>query len=147
MTEKYAETPPALKEIGMPESQHDWRVPPTEWRYDGRPLAEFEDPMVCADRRVAIRFGGELPRDVSLALNDAYRRGVKDARAGLADEFEQLSGQRSPALTDEENWRYSDTYAHVADRIRHPEKYSGCAQTRMEAGNLQSPNPNGESRG
>ena len=111
----------------MSTTQHDWRVAPTEYRYDGRPLAEFEDPMLLAHERVSIRFGGELPRDVSLALNEAYRRGAKDTRERLADEFAQLSGQRSPALTDEENRRYSDTYAHVAYRIRHPEKYSGCA--------------------
>jgi len=107
--------------------EHDWQVAPVEFRYDGRPMAEFEDPMLLAHERVAIRFGGTLPRDVSLALNEAYRRGAKETREAIAAEFEQVSGQRSPALTDEDNRRYSDTYAHVADRIRHPEKYSGCA--------------------
>ena len=105
---------------------HDWAVQPVEWRYDGRPLAEFEDPMLVAAERVRIRFGGGMPRDVVLALNDAYRRGMQDTRNGLAAEFEQLSGQRNPALSDEDNARYSDVYANVADRIHNPERYSGC---------------------
>ena len=112
---------------GTRRSSHDWVQPPVEWRYDGRPLAEWDDPMFEADMRVRIRFGGELPRDVSLALNDAYRRGVQDTRKGLADEFERLSGQRNLAMNLDKNRCYSEVYANVADRIRHPERYSGCA--------------------
>lgn len=128
---------------------HDWQVPPTEWRYDGRPLAEDVDAMSLAHERVRIRFGGDIPRDVSLALNEAYRRGVREIRESLADEFEQVSGQRNPVLSDEENRRYSDIYANVADRIRHPEKYTGwgASQDGMAVANVQSPNPNGEKRG
>jgi hypothetical protein len=124
----------------MTDRSHDWQVPPTEWRYDGQPLAEFDDPMVLAHERVRVRFGGDLPRDVSLALNDAFRRGVREERERIAAECEQVAGNRSPALSDEENRRYSDIYASVADRIRHPEKYSGCAAN-PNGCDTQSPNP------
>lgn len=123
-------------------SEHDWQVPPTEWRYDGRPLAEdVADPMTLAHERVRVRFGGDLPRDVCLALNEAYRRGVADERERIAAECEQVSGNRSPALSNEDNRRYSDIYASVADRIRHPERYSGCAaSTDGCSPNPQTPN-------
>lgn len=121
----------------MTNRSHDWQTPPTEWRYDGQPLAEFEDPMQFAHERVRIRFGGAIPRDVSLALNEAYRRGAKETRAAIADECEQVAGNRSPALSDEDNRRYSDIYASVADRIRNPDKYSGCARQDGEAKNPQ----------
>ncbi|HKN57136.1 MAG TPA: hypothetical protein VJX66_31920 [Amycolatopsis sp.] len=123
----------------MTNRSHDWQTPPTEWAYDGRPMDEFEDPMLLAHERVRIRFGGDLPRDVSLALNEAYRRGAKETREAIAAEFEQVSGQRSPALSDEDNRRYSDIYASTADRIRHPEKYSGCAAVQDGYANAQAP--------
>lgn len=123
--------------------EHDWLVAPVEWQYDGRPLAEFEDPMLLAHERVRIRFGGSLPRDVSLALNDAYRRGVKHERDHIAQEFAEVAGNRNPALSDEDNRRYSDIYASVADRIRHPEKYSGCAASQDGEANAQAPKERG----
>lgn len=61
-------------------TSHDWKVAPVEHVYDGRPLYEFDDPMDIAAERVKIRFGGVLPRDVSLALNDAFRRGMRHGR-------------------------------------------------------------------
>lgn len=64
----------------MSAQSHDWKVPPVAYTYDGRLLAEFEDPMELAAERVRVRFGGQVPRDVSLALNDAYRRGRKAGR-------------------------------------------------------------------
>jgi hypothetical protein len=64
----------------MPTTAADWAVPPVEHTYDGRPLAEFEDPMLLSVERVRIRFGGTIPRDVQLALNDAYRHGLRAGR-------------------------------------------------------------------
>jgi hypothetical protein len=121
--------------------EHDWQVPPTEWRYDGRPLAEFsDDAMGLAHERVRLRFGGDLPRDVSLALNDAFRRGMRAERERIAEDFERISGDRSPALTDDENRWHSTAYAAMARRVRNPEQYSGCAE-RQDA----AKNPNEES--
>lgn len=116
----------------MTDYMHDWQTPPTEWRYDGRPLHEFGDPMLLARERITARFGGQLPRDVSLALNEAFRRGVEHERERIAAEFEQVAGNRNPALSNEDNRRYGDIYANVVDRIRHPEKYSGVVAANEE---------------
>ena len=117
----------------MTDYMHDWQTPPTEWRYAGRPLAEFGDPMLLAHERIRARFGGQLPRDVSLALNEAFRRGVEEERERIASEFDRVAGNRNPALSNEDNRRYSDIYANVVDRIRNPEKYNGVAVNQENA--------------
>lgn len=95
--------------------EHDWQVPPTERRYDGRPLAEFEDPMLLARERVRIRFGGSLPRDVSLALNEAYRRGRKEARAAVVAELRRQATH--VPTTDDAEITWMRAFRNLADSI------------------------------
>lgn len=83
-------------------SSHDWFIPPVGHAYDGRPLAEFPDPMLLAFERVRIRFHGAIPRDVSLALNDAYRRGLRDkARAEVVADNERDRNVRQDGISND----------------------------------------------
>lgn len=123
----------------------DWMIPPTEWRYDGSPIDESEGTNLdLASERIRVRFGGALPLDVEFALNEAYREGVTQTRKEIAAEFEELAGQRNPALSDETNRIYRDVHDNVVDRIRHPERYSGCAAQTVD-GNYANAEPVSES--
>lgn len=76
----------------------------------------------------ALAFRDALDRSIANAEAAAaveakgYRRGVAEERARIAAEFERLAGDRNPALSREHNQRFSEVYANVADRIRHPER-------------------------
>jgi hypothetical protein len=52
---------------------------------------------------------------------------VTFVRERVAREVQQLAQNRDPA-DPERSALYSDCYLHIADRIRHPERYSGVAQ-------------------
>lgn len=68
-------------------------------------------------------YAGATGTDVMTILN-AVRPILREQ---IAQEFDQLASHRNPD-NPIESGLYSKVYTNVADRVRHPEKYSGAAQ-------------------